>query len=648
MMDSAPALSESQRSTRLSEPLRAWAGCRTEYPRERAIAQQFEDIVSKFPDKKAVICGRRELTYSELNRSANRIAHRLRQIGVGPETLVGLCIERSTELIAAILGILKVGGAYVPFDPAYPRERLEFMLEDTKTPVFVIQRDLVSSAVGNRLVATVLVEDAVADADEQSDSNPPVVAGPDSLAYVMYTSGSTGRPKGVLVENRSVLRLVFNTNYCRFGPEEVFLQLAPISFDASTLEIWGALLHGSTLVVMPPRSPSLEDIANALRNHSVTTLWLTAGLFHLFVDERIEGLAPVKQLLAGGDVLSASHVRRVLDKFPEITVINGYGPTEGTTFTCCHPMRKGDTVPDNVPIGHPISNSFVYILDENAEPVAPGSIGELCAAGDGISRGYLNDRATNGRFLPDPFADRPGARMYRTGDLARWTENGVVEFLGRLDEQIKILGHRIEPGEIEAVLLQHPEIRQACVVPQGDKTSEKRLTAYYVPSIHANLSVPDVKSFLSSKLPPYMLPASYVALPALPLDPNGKVDRSALPVPVVGTAESSTGSGGSQLEQTLTTIWKRVLQLERVGLDDNFFDLGGDSLLIVAVHSQLKKAVEREIEITDLFEHTTIRALAKHLCAGAPEKPSFMAAQTLAQRQREAFAKQRNPKGGTT
>ena len=647
-MDSAPALSESQRSTRLSEPLRAWAGCRTEYPRERAIAQQFEDIVSKFPDKKAVICGRRELTYSELNRSANRIAHRLRQIGVGPETLVGLCIERSTELIAAILGILKVGGAYVPFDPAYPRERLEFMLEDTKTPVFVIQRDLVSSAVGNRLVATVLVEDAVADADEQSDSNPPVVAGPDSLAYVMYTSGSTGRPKGVLVENRSVLRLVFNTNYCRFGPEEVFLQLAPISFDASTLEIWGALLHGSTLVVMPPRSPSLEDIANALRNHSVTTLWLTAGLFHLFVDERIEGLAPVKQLLAGGDVLSASHVRRVLDKFPEITVINGYGPTEGTTFTCCHRMRKGDTVPDNVPIGHPISNSFVYILDENAEPVAPGSIGELCAAGDGISRGYLNDRATNGRFLPDPFADRPGARMYRTGDLARWTENGVVEFLGRLDEQIKILGHRIEPGEIEAVLLQHPEIRQACVVPQGDKTSEKRLTAYYVPSIHANLSVSDVKSFLASKLPPYMLPASYVALPALPLDPNGKVDRSALPVPVVGTAESSTGSGGSQLEQTLTTIWKRVLQLERVGLDDNFFDLGGDSLLIVAVHSQLKKAVEREIEITDLFEHTTIRALAKHLCAGAPEKPSFMAAQTLAQRQREAFAKQRNPKGGTT
>jgi acyl carrier protein len=311
-------------------------------------------------------------------------------------------------------------------------------------------------------------------------------------------------------------------------------------------------------------------------------------------------------------------------------------------------MRKGDTVPDNVPIGHPISNSFVYILDENMEPVAPGSIGELCAAGDGISRGYLNDRATNGPFLPDPFADRTGARMYRTGDLARWKENGVVEFLGRLDEQIKILGHRIEPGEIEAVLLQHPEIRQACVVPKGDKTSEKRLTAYYVPSIHANLSVSDVKSFLASKLPPYMLPASYVALPGLPLDPNGKVERSALPAPVVGTAEPSTGSGGSQLEQTLTAIWKRVLQLERVGLDDNFFDLGGDSLLIVAVHSQLKKALEREIEVTDLFEHTTIRALAKHLCAGVPEKPSFMAAQTLAQRQREAFAKQRNLKGGTT
>jgi amino acid adenylation domain-containing protein len=647
MMDSAPVLSESRRPTRLREPLGTWAGCRTEYPRQTTIAQQFEDIVSKFPDKKAVLCGERELTYSELNRSANRIAHRLKQIGVGPETLVGLCIERSAELVAAILGILKAGGAYVPFDPAYPRERLDFMLEDTKTPVFVTQRDLLGSAIGNRNVATVLVEDAVADGDEQSDSNPAAMAAPDSLAYVMYTSGSTGRPKGVLVEHRSVLRLVFNTNYCRFGPDEVFLHLAPIAFDASTLEIWGALLHGSTLVVMPQRTPSLEDIANTLQSHSVTTLWLTAGLFHLFVDERIEGLAPVKQLLAGGDVLSASHVRRVLDKFPEITVINGYGPTEGTTFTCCHPMRKGDTVPDNVPIGQPISNSFVYILDENLEPVAPGSIGELCAAGDGISRGYLNDQATNGRFVLDPFADRPGARMYRTGDLARWKANGVVEFLGRLDEQIKILGHRIEPGEIEAVLLQHPEIKQACVVAKGDKTSEKRLTAYFVPSKRASLSGPDVKSFLSSKLPPYMLPTSYVGLAALPLDPNGKVERSALPVPGAATAEPSTENGGSQLEQTLATIWKRVLQLEHVGLDENFFDLGGDSLLIVAVHSQLKKAVEREIEVTDLFDHTTIRSLARHISAGAPEKPSFLAAQTLAQKQRKAFARQRNSKGGT-
>lgn len=647
MMDSAPVISESQKSTRLAEPLRTWAGCRTEYPRQKTVAQQFEDVVAQFPQKTAVICGARKLTYAELNRSANRIAHRLRQIGVGPETMVGLCVERSTELISAILGILKAGGAYVPFDPAYPRERLDFMLEDTKVPAFVIQQDLVNSAVGDRNVTTVLVEEAVAAGDEEWDSNPPVMTAPDSLAYVMYTSGSTGRPKGVLVENLSILRLVFNTNYCRFGSDEVFLQLAPISFDASTLEIWGALLHGATLVVMPPRTPSLEDIAATLQKYNVTTLWLTAGLFHLFVDEHIEGLAAVKQLLAGGDVLSASHVRRVLDRFPEMTVINGYGPTEGTTFTCCHPMRKGDIVPDNVPIGRPISNSFVYILDENLDPVAPGSTGELCAGGDGISRGYLNEHATNGRFFSDRFADSPGARMYRTGDLARWNEQGVIEFLGRLDEQIKILGHRIEPGEIEAVLLQHSEIKQACVVAKGETMGEKRLTAYYVPNASAKLPAHGIKDFLALKLPAYMLPASYVELSALPLDPNGKVDRSALPMPAIGAGKPSTENADSQLEQTLVDIWKRVLQLEHVGLDENFFDLGGDSLLIVAAHSQLKKALGREIEVTDLFDFTTVRTLAKHLFAALPEQPSFTAVQTLAQKQREAFAKQRTSKGGT-
>ena len=648
MMDSVPVMNESPRSTRLAEPLRTWAGCRTKYPSHVTVAQQFEDVVAKFPHKTAVICGERELTYSDLNRAANRVAHRLKQVGVGPDTLVGLCVERSPELISAILGILKAGGAYVPFDPAYPRERLNFMLEDTQAPVFVIQRDLVNSTVGSRNVATILVEEAVNDGNAESDSDPPAVAAADSLAYVMYTSGSTGRPKGVLVENRSILRLVFNTNYCKFSSYEVFLQLAPISFDASTLEIWGALLHGATLVVMPPRTPSLEDIASTLKMHNVTTLWLTAGLFHIFVDERIDGLAPVKQLLAGGDVLSASHVRHVLEKFPEITVINGYGPTEGTTFTCCHPMRKGDMVPDNVPIGRPISNSFVYVLDGNLDPVPPGSIGELCAGGDGVSRGYLNDQATNERFLPDPFADQPGARIYRTGDLARWNENGVVEFLGRLDEQIKILGHRIEPGEIAAVMLQHPQIKQACVVAKGERAGEKRLTAYYVPNAGAKFSAHDVKDFLALKLPAYMLPASYVEISALPLDPNGKVDRSALPMPTVCAGEPSTENVGSQVEQTLATIWKRVLQLEHVGLDENFFDLGGDSLLIVAVHSQLKKALEREIEVTDLFDYATIRTLAKHLSATSPEKPSFSAAQTLAQKQREAFAKQKTSKGGTT
>jgi amino acid adenylation domain-containing protein len=626
----------------LPEPVRSWAGSRTEYPRDKTIAQVFEEVVRAYPDSIALTFGAENISYSELNLRANRLAHHLRRMGVGPETMVGVCMERSIEMIVGLVGILKAGGAFVPFDANYPRERLDFMVSDTQARVMVTQRSLAQIASGDR-GATCIVLDEDGLLNSTGDNQNPLPQGsPTSLAYVMYTSGSTGRPKGVLVENRSVVRLVFNTNFCRFGPDEVVLQFAPISFDASTLEIWGALLHGARLVLMPPTARSLEGLGRAIREHGVTTLWLTAGLFHLFVDERLDDLRCVKQLLAGGDALSSRHVCRVLENLTRVTLINGYGPTEGTTFTCCHVMKPGDAVPPSVPIGRPISNSFAYILDEELRPVSPGAPGELFAGGDGVARGYLNaPELTAEKFLPDPFSEESAARMYRTGDLARWREDGTIEFLGRVDDQVKILGHRVEPGEIEAALLEYSGIRQVCVVPNTDETGTKRLVAYYVHAGSVALEPRDLKEFLAAKLPPYMVPALYVSVPVLPLNPNGKVDSAALPAPVVAPAHAPAESPVSHLEQGIATVWKRVLRTENAGLEDNFFDLGGDSLLLVAVHSQLQKLLQIEIQVTDLFEFTTIRTLAEHLAKSAPAAPSFLAVQRQAQEQRKAFARRR-------
>src|SRR5258708_21831243 len=343
----------------------------------------------------------------------------------------GICSERSLEMIIGILAILKTGAAYVPFDPAFPAERLDFLISDAQTKFILTQRQLAPSVAKNRAVTTVILDGELVGGEISDGQNPNNSATATSLAYVMYTSGSMGRPKGVLVEHRSILRLVFDTNYCAFGPDQVFLQLAPISFDASTFEIWGALVHGDMLVVMPPQAPSLKEIGDHVRNCKVSTLWLTAGLFHLFVDQRVNDLQPLRQLLAGGDTLSSTHVRKVLESCPGLKLINGYGPTENTTFTCCHVMCHGDRVTNSVSIGRPISNTFVYLLNEELQPVAPGMVGEVCAGGDGVARGYLNSpELTAEKFLSDPFSAAPTARMYRTGDLPRWLPNGTLEFFG--------------------------------------------------------------------------------------------------------------------------------------------------------------------------------------------------------------------------
>jgi aspartate racemase len=631
-----------EQTQRLTPPFDQWAGTRTDYPREKTVAALFEQVSAEFPDRVALSFRDANISYSELNRRANLLAHRLLSMGVGTESLVGLCVERSPEMIVAMLAILKAGAAYVAFDATYPAERIEFMIVETKVPVMLTQKSLVSSIAEKRSVSAVLLDQAPSEVFPHDEQNPVSPATASSLAYVMYTSGSTGRPKGVMVENRSIVRLVFNTNYCRFGPDEVFLQLAPISFDASTFEIWGALLHGATLVIMPPQPPSLQEIGDHIREHKVTTVWLTAGLFHLFVDQRLEDLRPLRQLLAGGDSLSCAHVRKVLEDLPHLRLINGYGPTENTTFSCCHSMRHGDAIPNSVPIGRAISNTFVYILNHDLQPVSLGEVGELCTGGDGVSRGYLNSpELTAEKFADDPFSSDPGARLYRTGDLARWQPDGTLEFIGRSDTQVKILGHRIELGEIEAVLLQHPAVKQACVNVPSDAAGNKRLVAYYVGDPRRPTSAEQLKAFLSAKLPAYMLPTAFVFMNALPLTPNGKIDRGALPPPSEVDQSAPLLPKGTDLEEKLAGLWKEVLPAQRIGLDENFFDLGGDSLLLVAVHSRMQKLLQREIQITDLFEYVTVRSLARHLGESAPKTQTFAAAQEQAKKQREALSKKR-------
>jgi amino acid adenylation domain-containing protein len=642
MTDNRLIATEQTATQRLTPPFDQWAGTCTDYPREKTVAALFEQVSAEFPDRVALSFRDANISYSELNRRANLLARRLLCMGVGTESLVGLCVERSPEMIVAMLAILKAGAAYVPFDATYPAERIEFMIMETKVSVMLTQKSLASSITGKRSVSTVLLDQAPSEVFPHDEQNPQSPATASSLAYVMYTSGSTGRPKGVMIENRSIVRLVFNTNYCRFGPDEVFLQLAPISFDASTFEIWGALLHGATLVIMPPQPPSLQEIGDHIREHKVTTMWLTAGLFHLFVDQRLEDLRPLRQLLAGGDSLSCTHVRKVLEDLPHLTLINGYGPTENTTFTCCHSMRHGDAIPNSVSIGRSISNTFVYILNLDLQPVSLGEAGELCAGGDGVSRGYLNaPELTAEKFADDPFSGDPGARLYRTGDLARWQPDGTLEFLGRSDTQVKILGHRIELGEIETVLLQHRAVRQACVNVATDAAGNKRLVAYYVGDPQRPTPAEQLKAFLSAKLPAYMLPTAFVFMNALPLTPNGKIDRGVLPAPSEVDESAPHLPKGTDLEEKLAALWKEVLRAQRVGLDENFFDLGGDSLLLVAVHSQMQKLLQREIQITDLFEYVTVRSLARHLGESAPKMQTFAAAQEQAKKQREALSKKR-------
>jgi amino acid adenylation domain-containing protein len=596
-----PLLDQTERTRLLVD----WNDTETSYPRESAIHELFEAQAEARPDAIAVDFEDQQITYDELNRKANQLAHYLASQGAGPEAIVGVCLDRSVELVTALIAVLKAGSAYAPLDSQYPQPRLSFMVEDTRAEILITSGSLRHRFAGtNSRIVCIDEEQKAISARSETNPNFPVTA--DRLAYVIYTSGSTGTPKGAAVIHRNVVRLVRNTNYVSFQPEEVFLQFAPASFDASTFEIWGSLLNGARLVVMPPQTPSLEELGAALRQHEVMTLWLTAGLFHQMVEQRLDDLAGVTQLLAGGDVLSAPHVKKALAGRAGARLINGYGPTEATTFTCCHVMQSGEQISTSVPIGKPIANTTAYVLDAESEPSSTGVIGELYAGGAGIGRGYLNaPDLTAEKFGPDPFSGDAGARLYRTGDRVRYGESGVIEFCGRRDDQVKIRGFRIETGEIEAVLNEHPLVSDSAVIAKAEANGDKRLVAYIAAK---DVSANDLRGWLRTRLPEYMMPSMFAILDSLPLTPNGKIDRRALPEPdftrpILGEA---FGAPRTPSEEIMAGICEEVLGIESVGIHDDFFELGGHSLLATQVVSRTRKSFKVDVPLKFLFEFPTV------------------------------------------
>ena len=490
------------------------------------VTEGFARQVALRPAATAVSQGGRRLSYAELDGAAARLADRLRDRGVGPETVVGVCAERSVERVVAVVAVLRTGGAYLALEPGDPPDRTRGLFAGAGARVLLAPPP-VADRLSIREPSALWPDGAPAPVGTPT---PPVRVHPDNLAYVSYTSGSTGTPKGVCVPHRAVTRLVHGDGYAGFGPDDAYLQLSPLGFDASTFEIWAPLLTGGRVAVFPPGPVSLEALAEVLAAERITTLWLTSGLFHRLVDGALPALATVRQLLAGGDVMSVAHVDRVVERYPDLRVVDMYGPTENTTFSCFHPV-SGPVRSGTVPIGRPVPGTTAYVLDRELRPVARGVAGELYVGGTGVARGYLGrPGATAERFVPDPFS--PGDRLYRTGDLARRNDSGDLEFLGRVDDQLKIDGFRVEPAEVAAVLVQLPGVQDAVVVAR-DRTGrgERRLVGYVVLAGGTAGQVAVLRRALRDRLPAHLVPSALIPLEELPLTANGKVDRAALPPP---------------------------------------------------------------------------------------------------------------------
>jgi amino acid adenylation domain-containing protein len=616
-----------------------------------SLAGLFEQRVAERPQAVALTLGADSLTYGELNARANRLAVHLRGRGVAADVLVGIHLDRSFELIVAILATLKAGGAYLPLDLACPEDRLRFQVRDAGAKVVLTDSRLAGrfAADGAPVICLDRAAEIFADA---SAENFPVATHPDDLAYVIYTSGSTGQPKGVLVTQENVRRLFTVTDgLFHFGPDDVWTLFHSSAFDFSVWEIFGALLYGGRLVIVPHAvSRSATDFHALLVRERVTVLNQTPAAFRQLV--HADGLAAqrprdLRYVIFGGEALEFQSLRPWFDRHGDAQpqLVNMYGITETTVHVTHHVVTRGELEQPGSNIGRPLGDLVVYLVGEDGARVAPGEVGEMWVGGAGVARGYLNrPELTSERFVSNPFEPDIAPVLYRSGDLARERANGELDYLGRRDHQVKIRGFRIELHEIEAVLARHPAVRECAVLARAEGGAEPRLAGYVIAKKGEAPTVEVLRAHLAQSVPDYMIPAAFVFLDAFPLTINGKLDRAALPAPGVDRPHLAASYAAPQndLEAQLTLLWKSALRCELVGTDDNFFDIGGDSLLLTALHRDLERELGRSVPITDLFQYPTIRALAAHLGAGGQKSGGIedrIAAR--AQRQRAVLARGR-------
>lgn len=618
----------------------------------QCIQQIFEAQAARTPDNVAVTCGEQRLSYRELNERSNRFAHYLRKQGVGPDVLVGICVDRTLDLVVGLLGILKAGGAYVPIDPQYPRERLAFMLEDSRSPLIVTQRSLGADlAIPDTRV--IFIDEEWPAICREAATNPLIDMTPENLAYVIYTSGSTGVPKGMLISHQNVARLFSATqDWFHFTEADVWTLFHSCAFDFSVWELWGALFYGGKLVVVPfgvSRTPQI--FYQLLCDEKVTVLNQTPSAFRQLIRAEEEAGArsdlSLRLVIFGGEALDFGTLKpwfdRHGDRQPQL--INMYGITETTVHVTYRPISATDVGSSSV-IGIPIPDLQIHILDEGQKPVLNGDAGEIYVGGKGVGRGYLNrPDLTAVKFVPDPFAAEAGRRLYRSGDLARYLPNGELEYLGRIDGQVKIRGFRIELGEIAAVLNSHAAVRESVVIASEQSPGDKILVAYVVTRNGVSVAVSELRQQLRARLPEYMVPAAFVFIERLPMTVNGKIDVKALPAPQKAPATPFTGgappSPGATLEQGIAAIWCDILQIQTVDTDQNFFDVGGTSIHLAEIHSRMQKLLGRQFSITELFSHSTIRGLATYFRGGGKPDGAADANRLRAQKQRDAMAAQR-------
>jgi amino acid adenylation domain-containing protein len=617
-----------------------------------SLAAWIESQAAARPAAVALTCGADSLTYTELNARANRVAVRLRELGVGPDVLVGVHFDRTFDLIVSIVAVLKAGGAYLPLDLACPEDRLAYMLQDSHAPVL-----LTHSAYADKFAAyggTLLCLDrerAALEALEARDFA--CTAGPDHLAYVIYTSGSTGAPKGCLITQANVMRLFTATQpWFGFAGDDVWTLFHSSAFDFSVWEIFGALLYGGRLVLVPYMvSRSAAEFRQLLLREGVTVLNQTPSAFRQLIQAdaaQAKGFYALRYVIFGGEALEFQSLRPWIDRYgdEQPRLVNMYGITETTVHVTYRVVTRADLdAGSGSNIGVPIPDLQVHVVDADLRPVADGQPGEMLVGGLGVARGYLNrPDLTAERFIANPFDARTSGRLYRSGDLARRLPNGDLEYLGRIDHQVKIRGFRIETGEIESQLARHPGVRECAVLARRDAPDGMRLVAYIVPGLEVP-PIEHLRAHLAQQLPEYMVPAAYVFLPGFPLTVNGKLDRDALPAPSEERPHLASAyvAPESELETLIAGLWQSALRQNHVGLDDNFFDLGADSLLLTTVHRQLEGKLQRSVPITDLFANPTVRKLAARLAAPAQTNELADKTQARAQAQRAAAARQRKP-----